>query len=494
MSNLICNAQSEQNLALPDSTFLHNVSHPRLIPIQSMGTTTEFSTTLANGDNAPFWLTNNKYGLGSVKDNSQYIRTLGWIDWDGDWINKNIKKISVLADLVVARNLNSTFHLQQLYIDADYRSIRLSVGAKQKSSLFKNKELSSGGMTLSANARPIPQIELSIPDFVTVPYSQNKLQIIGGTSYGWFTDNKFKLKNSADGYYAKDVLYHRKYGFIKYENKKNWNLILGLEMDTQWGGRFYKEGEYWGNSPAKFFDFFRVLIPMHGGDDSNVTDKVNIAGNVYGSTHFIFNYKLKEYNIKAYHEHFFEDHSGLFFKNIPDGLYGLELNLNKGLVSNILFEYLHSKDQSGPFLWDKNENISTQISGGDNYYNHMDYVSLSNYGFTTGNPLFTSPIYNKGNTLMIANTRLTAFHGGINGYLSNCVKYKLLGTYSKSWGTPFYPSTTIRKQMSLLSEAIYIPRKLKGWNFSGALAYDHSTMIGNNFGIQIKLSKTFTLE
>lgn len=447
--------------------------------------------TFLGGDNAPFWLTNNQHGLGAIDNNSGYLRVQ-------TFSKKKLTdefRFSLGVDIVAAYNLNSNFHFQQLFADFNYRNVKLSIGAKERSPLFKNDLLSTGGMTLSNNARPIPQVEASLSDFVSVPYTKGLLKVMGGISYGKFIDDKFKRNNAADGYYAEKVLYHRKYGFLKFENNSVWNFIFGLEMDTQWGGHFYKDGKFRWSSPAGFKDFFKVLLPMSGGSNSNMTDQVNIQGNVYGSLHLITNYRKENYTVKAYIERFFEDHSGLFFKNLPDGLYGIEINLKKkGWVTGLLFEYLHTKDQSGPFLWDKSDEIPVQVSGGDNYYNHIDYISLSNYGFVMGNPLLTSPIYNNGSSLTVYNTRLSSFHGGIMGYINNDFQYRTLFTYSKSWGTPLIPSRNIRNQFSVMIETTYKNDKLEGWLFSGALSYDKSNMIGDNTGVQLKISKTFHIQ
>ncbi len=475
-SSLICVAQ------VPDN----DLSEKTAIDV-NVGTLGTFS----GGDNAPFWLTNNQYGLGSTENNSGYLRVQ-------TFAKKKLAdklKLQLGVDIVAAHNLNSDFHFQQLYTDFTYKNVKLSIGSKERAPLFKNELLSTGGMTLSNNARPIPQVEASLPDFVTVPYTKGLLEVMGGISYGKFIDDKFKRNNAADGYYAEEILYHRKYGFLKFENNSVWNFIMGLEMDTQWGGQFYKDGEYRWSSPARFKDFFRVLLPMSGGSDSNMTDQVNILGNVYGSLHFITNYRKENYTVKAYIERFFEDHSGLFFKSVPDGLYGIELNLKKkGWITGVLFEYLHTKDQSGPFLWDKSEEIPVQVSGGDNYYNHIDYISLSNYGFVMGNPLLTSPIYNNGSSLTVFNTRLSSFHGGITGYINNDLKYRALLTYSQSWGTPLIPSRSIRNQFSTMLEATYSNDKLSGWLFSGAFSYDKSEMVGDNTGVQFKVSKAFQVQ
>lgn len=468
---------------IPDPEIHNRITDKMDVTISAMG-------TFADGDFAPFWLTNNQYGIGSAEIGKGYLR----VDYS---VYKNFGNynISGSIDLLAGNHLSSDFYFQQYYVDFGYKNnVKLSIGAKEKRSLLKNNELSSGGLTLSSNARPIPQVELNIPEFLTIPYTKDQLHVMGGMSYGWYMDNRFKKENALDGNYADKVLYHRKYGFLKYTPNQAWDFIFGLEMDTQWGGHFYQKGELKYKGSAKVKDFFKVMIPMSGGSNSNITDRANIVGNVYGSLHLVATYKQEDYAIKAYHEHFFEDQSGLFFKNMPDGLYGIEIKLKKtSWLSDILFEYMHSKDQSGPFLWDENEEIPIQVSGGDNYYNHVDYISLSNYGYTLGNPLFTSPIYNEGQSLTIYNTRLSSFHGGIAGNIHPNLRYRALITYSRSWGTPLIPSVKIRDQFSTMLEATYSNRKWKGWFLSGAFAYDKSDIVGDNTGMQVKVSKTFDI-
>ncbi len=451
----------------------------------------ETSGTFTAGDYAPFWITNNNYGIGSEYRNKGYLRAG---IYGGKQFSSNELKLSVAADMLVSNNMQSDFYFHQLYADLKYKILEMSVGAKERNSLFKNKGLSTGGLTLSNNARPIPQVEISIPEFVEIPFTGSYVHFLTGGSYGRFLDNGYKKRYAGDGKYAEDVLYHRKYFFLKIEKNTPWNVILGIEMDTQWGGKFYDyENGHYASSPAKIKDFFKVLVLMSGGGDSNNTDQVNIVGNVYGSYHITGNYKWKNFSVKAYHEHFFEDHSGMIFKNIPDGIYGLEFTISKkSPVTSILFEYIHTKNQSGPFLFDESPEIPIQVSGGDNYYNHVEYVSLTNYGMVTGNPLLTSPIYNNKRTLYSLNTRISAFHGGISGYINDHLKYRLLATYSRSWGTPFIPSLTIRNQFSGLVEMNYTPPNLEGWAFGGALGYDDSAnMVGDNTGINLKVSKLF---
>ena len=460
------------------------------LPNEKLDIKIESAGTLTDGDYAPFWITSNKYGIGSETRNKGYLKT-------GLFASKNLfdnkLNVSIGTDILVSDNIQDNFYFHQLYADLKYRSLGLSIGAKERSNPFKNKDLSTGGLTLSNNARPIPQIEAGFPTFVEIPYTNGYMQIQGGISYGRFNDDKYKIPYAGDGSYAENVLYHRKYAYFKIEKKSPWSFVLGLEMDTQWGGDFYDKNGHRSSSSAGIKDFFKIITPMSGGSESNGTDQINIQGNVYGSWHFILNYKKENYSIKTYHEHYYDDHSGMFFKNMPDGIYGLELNWNKKqIISSVLLEYIHTKNQSGPFLFDKSNNIPIQVSAGDNYYNHVDYISITNHGFVLGNPLLTSPIYNNKRTLQVLNTRLSAFHGGVSGYLTNDLKYKTLLTYSKSWGTPFIPSRQIRTQFSSMLEMEYTPTKIEGWAFTGALAYDDSsTIVGDNLGFQLKISKLF---
>jgi len=443
------------------------------------------------GDYAPFWITSNNNGIGSENKNKEYIRA--GIFSNISFFDKKLNT-SIGGDIIVSHNIQSDFYIHQLYADFKYRSIGLSIGSKERINPFRNTYLSSGCLTLSNNARPIPQVEVGFPDFVTVPFTNQWLQIQGGLSYGWYLDNNYK-ENRAKiiGNYALDILYHRKYAYFKIENETPWYFVLGLEMDTQWGGNIYKNGEFYTKSPGNIKNFFKVLVPMAGGSDTNMTDQINVLGNVYGSWHFVFNYKFKDFSLKAYHEHFFEDHSGIIFKNVPDGVYGIELNFNKKTpVSGFLFEYVHTKNQTGPFLWDKSPEIPIQVSAGDNYYNHVDYVSLTNYGMVMGNPLLISPIYNKNGSLETYNSRIIAFHAGLNGYIKNNLAYRVLLTHSRSWGLHHIPARSIRSQFSSLLEMKYEHPKLQGWEFTGSLAYDDAKMlVGNNTGFKIKISKTF---
>lgn len=469
-----------------------------VLPIYSQSTdkldiTIESAGTLTDGNFAPFWITSNNNGIGSEKTNNGYIRSALVFN---NHLFKNKLKISLGTDIIVAHNLQSDFYFHQLYANFKYRKLELSIGAKERNSLFKNKNLSSGGLALSNNFRPLPQIEFGIPEFTDVPLSKGYLQIMGGLSFGKFLDNDYKKHHGKDGNYGLDVLYHKKYAFLKFENNPRWNFIIGTELNTQWGGDLYRKGEWWIKSPTNFKNFLKILVP--GGGDSNATesDQVNILGNVNGSFHFIFNYNANNFHIKTYYEHFFEDKSGIRFRNMPDGLYGLEINLNKKqLISTILFEYIYTRDQSGS---NKNPDGSVRLKGNDNYYNHGEYGSMTYYGSVLGNPLLVSPMYNSNGynrSIYIYQNKIIAYHFGISGNINNELQHRIVLTYSRNYGSPLKLIQSHYTQFSSLAEVIYQPVNLKSWTFSGAIAYDNAKhTIGKNFGGHLKIAKNFRIK
>ncbi|MFR8356153.1 MAG: hypothetical protein ACLVEJ_11210 [Parabacteroides sp.] len=118
----------------------------------------ETGVSFSGGEHTPFWLTANKQGLSSIEKNNGYLRAGVFRELESD------KRFSYAfgADLAVAYNFTSTFVVQQLYADLKYRCLGLSIGSKERHSEFNNSLLSSGGLTFSGNARPIPQVRIGI--------------------------------------------------------------------------------------------------------------------------------------------------------------------------------------------------------------------------------------------------------------------------------------------------------------------------------------------
>ena len=441
-----------------------------------------------NGNYTPFYLMNNQHGQVSFNPNNGYLRAGIHKDID---INQRFS-YGFGLDIIGAYNNDSPIYLQQIYGNLKYRCLGLSIGTKETGNLIQNDQLSSGSMIWSGNSRPIPQISIGIPRFVNIPLTNEWVQIKGEISYGAFFEKKYQDKHRHDNsMYTNKLLYHRKYLMLKFEKDKPFYGIIGIDMAAQFGGTTYN---YPGEPIIKFRSdlkaFLQVFIPMSGGANDPGIDQVNIVGNHLGSYLMEFGYKQKDWRSKIYYEHFCDDHSGMIFKNKFDGLWGLEFSTHhQWPITGFVFEVMNSTNQSGPFLWDKTDEIPIQVSGGDYYYGHVCYNGWTHQGHTIGNPFITSPGYNTDGYLGFKSSRVRAFHVGFNGYVIPELKYRVLAGHQRGWGTPFVPFTHIAHEFSTLIDFDYQPKKLKGWNFNLAGAFDKGTLFGDNWGIQIGIRK-----
>ena len=180
---------------------------------QQLSSFVEYGAALHTGDNTPLWQVSNQQGLTSL-DNNTYIR--GGISYKhqlGKW------KFEEALDLVAAAGFSTTsFIVQQAYVDIRYKWFGFFAGSREQNSPLLNQELSSGGMTWSGNARPIPQVQIGIPEYVQL---LPRLGLKGEISYGWFTDNKYQREQVGEKYwYTKSIKYHHKEGFLRdFRNK-----------------------------------------------------------------------------------------------------------------------------------------------------------------------------------------------------------------------------------------------------------------------------------
>ena len=74
------------------------------------------------------------------------------------------------------------------------------------------------------------------------------------------------------------------------------------------------------------------------------------------------------------------------------------------------------------------------------------------------------------------------------GHPTDEIGYRLLYTDQKSWGTYGSPLIDPQSGWTMMAEATYAPRKLKGLSF--ALAYGHNSgeLLGNSNGVQFTLA------
>lgn len=499
----------------------------------------QLGTIASKGDYAPFWFTARQQGVPSLETSNSYARYALFagapFKEGSDW------SYNVAADVVVGYNRENTLFPQQLYGEVSWRRLTLSLGCKERfselkgfaapcasSSFSKNgvntlfphlyanrfSELSSGGLVYSGNSAPVPQLRLEIPQYVPFPGTKGWLGVKGHIAYGFFADGSFQenfTRENPTARYGKNIFYHSKALFINVGKPSRFPLTFegGLEMYTQFGGDIYnhKDGKVL-SMPSGVKDFFKAFIPMSGGEDTPEYEQTNISGNNVGSWHAALTLHTRVADVRVYAEHMFEDFSQLFFfeyqsdangdRNLiyypwRDILVGVSVANKSGVlpfISNFLYEYLSTYDQSGAGYNDPGPFFKEQMDGADNYYNHSIYPGWHNMGMGLGSPLAVSPAYNKNGSLRFRSNRFVAHTVGVNGTLgvNSPFAYRLQYTYSENWGTYLNPLDEKKYTTSLLADVIYAPAAGK-WAGSFAIGYDKSNFIGENLGVMFTITR-----
>jgi len=430
----------------------------------------------SSGTYSPFWLQNKSYGkIASSPTSADFL--VG--------ISKDFGKSTRLFDygfktdfLVQAfQNKTNTF-FHEYYAKARFLVFDLIVGAREEQLGNQDSTLSCGGLLFSQNARPMPKITLGIEHFTPVPFTNGFVEIKGALVHGWFTDN----------IYDQNVFLHHKYAYLKLGGKLPVHIQYGLDHVAQWGG--YIPG--WGQQPTGFQDYIDIFFGRSGGSNANRSDQLNALGNHIVSQSMKLDADISDFKISGYWQNISEDGPVREIWNtinLPDGLWGVSIrNKNFPLVKGILYEYLNTTDQSGPYH-DKDGLI---YGGADNYFNGQYQFGWSYYSRTIGTPFITSPLYNKNGEKYILNNRVQVHHFGIEGDIEG-FQYRALTSFSKNYGTYGNPYPEMIQNTSLMLEVKKRFPKLANVDFGCSVAADFGAMYGNSLGLQFSIRKTGNL-
>lgn len=457
--------------------------------IDSLSFTIETKATFSGGANTPFWLVSNIFGLGIPELNNGYVR--GKVEKP----LSSSKRFSVggAIDLVGGWNLPAAFKVQQLFAELKYRKIWISIGSREFQCEYNNRLLSSGDLLFSGNSMPIPQVRIGTFGFAPVWGTKDWFYIKAYLAYGLFTDGKWmknwvepgSIRNSNTLFCSRGLWFR-----IGNESKFPLKFDIGIEMGTQFGGIVYKDGVKI-KMPTKLIDWVKAIIPSSGNSDTPWGEQVNVQGNMTGEYSMSLSYSPSpKWNLRVYYEHYFEDQSQMGFEYGPwkDGLWGLEVDFPKNrFLSKFVYEFVSTKDQTGPVLNNWTPEIPEQVSGRDGYYTHYLFGAWQNWGMTMGTPLAISPLYNKNHIMTLFNTRFIVNHLGLEGSPTEDLSYRFLLTFSRNWGTYYRPLKEIMNNYSGLVEVSYYPPQIKGWFAKAAIAWDKGVLLGNNFGGMISI-------
>ena len=398
----------------------------------------------------------------------------------------------------------SRFWLQQAYVEGKYRGVFATIGQKQHHSVVVNDQLSSGDMTMSGNARPMPGFRVGFVNFQNIPLTRGWVQINGEVGYYRMTDKNW-IQNHYN-YYNHFITtdYWLNYKYLHLRTKPGQRVVatVGMQAACQFGGtrRKYEKGIVTEEIKQRsdFKAFFHALIP--GANPKSDGDHY-YEGNHLGTWDVALDVNLDNGAVlRAYYQSPWETGSSIGKMNGFDGLYGIEYKAAKrGIVNGVVAEYIDLTNHSGPIHFapgdQEGTTITTQATGGDDYYNNYAFTGYHALGMSIGSPMVRGPIYNLDGYSRFGDNLMRGFHLGIMGDITGEIGYRLLGSYRKSWGTHLNPRLAPVDATCIMVEGTYAPRCVAGLNVKAQFALDRGTLTGNNVGalVSVTYSGNFTL-
>lgn len=427
----------------------------------------------SSGIYAPSLFLNNQYGKFTPQSSS--INTLFGISKLNDTDTEKFQYSYKISALTQADRKVNKIYLHEYYGKIKWSIFDLSIGASEENLGIQDAELSSGGLLFSKNTRPMPKLSIGILNYTKIPFTKGFMEIKGALSHGWFTDNTI----------VSDILLHHKYAVLRFGGKLPIHFQYGVDHVAQWGGH----SEQIGQQPHSIKDYVSIFLGKAGGADALETDQINVLGNHIISQSMRLDLNISDFEIGAYWQNVSEDSPIRFITqtmNIKDGLWGFSIKTKAfPFVNGVLYEYLNTTDQSGPYH-DKDGLI---YGGADSYfYNGVYQSGWSFYERTIGTPLIFPP-QAEGNGMIPVNNRVQAHHVGLMGNIFG-YKYKALATFSKNYGIYGKSESLIKKNTAILLD---LRKQLSvRWNVEMGIAAsaDFGKLYNNSVGCQLSIRKS----
>lgn len=463
-----------------------------------------------SGNFAPYYVASNRHGV-LTQSKTALIDVKAIRHYDNDRVFSWEYGVEVVGDIASKTDYSrynpdsKTFFthgespsgvwLQQLYGKLKIHGCFITIGMQAHEAPLLNQRLSSGDFIESGNSRPIPEFRSGFIDFQNIPLTNGWVQIQGEFSYGKTTDNRWIRNhyNYFDFHMAQDVYYTYKRIMFRTKPSKPFSVTIGGQCAGQFGGtvKWYNKGKH-NEAQDKTFghslkDMFEMFFPKLGTESF-------VIGNHLGSWDFMARYRFRDSSeVKAYFQWPWEDGSGIGKMNGFDGIWGLEYKSGKrSIVNGAVIEYIDFTNQSGPIHWAPGDSpgtdLTSQATGGDNYYQSMHYNGYTHHGMSIGTPFIPSTLYNLDGHLDCYNSRIRGFHIGVEGSILPNLDYRVLVSHRKGFGNARTPILTPKEDTSAMIEATYDFKKVEGLRLNCQVAFDKGKIYGDNYGAAVALT------
>jgi hypothetical protein len=316
----------------------------------------------------------------------------------------------------------------EAYVKVRFAMVEVRAGRSKEIVGLTDPQLSSGSFAISGNALGVPKVQLSIPDYYTLPILGRRIAVKGTWAHGWLGEVPTP-RYTADG--VNTTFFHQKTLYGRYGKP---------EAKVQLYGGFSDQA-FWGNENrinSSFIYSNAKTLRMVALGQNWAGSKV---GNHLGTIEAGMDLHLAQVSLTGYRQQIYEAGGLYYLANIADGLTGLRLT-NKRLPptpkafhwKKLLVEFVYTKDQAGQL------SAPLTPTGAERYYNH--YIYTEGYSFLQrglGSPLITPA---REARLGLAsfppnffiNNRLWAVHGGLSAALRGW-EVQARATFSKNFGT-----------------------------------------------------------
>lgn len=456
----------------------------------------------SSAERTPFWLWANQFGIvpaqaptGTLRAGFSGLAALV----DTSQKNRHAWTLHYQAEIVGNAGKTSQLLLPEAYARVTHRALELVVGRRREVIGLVDTTLSSGSWAWSGNALPMTKIRFGTSGFTSL-WRNGWLGVNAFVAHGWFANTD----------YMQHSFLHQK-STIWRLGKSSWGfrLYAGINHHAQWGGKsayLDRNLAVDGQLPGRLKDFGMVFLTLQtrnreGGPGYTNFDGFNRFGNHLGSYDFGIELPGKNHTVWLYHQHPFEDSSGLIFANLPDGLSGVRYTRTTPSTSffqlnGLLLEVLLTRSQSGSFLDLYGQTRLRRGEGRDNYFNNSQYREGWSYhnqnlgtAFLSRSPDVRAKY--QSNNWIINNNRVQVFHAGLRALVARRVDVLAKFSYSLNEGTYDIPLADRPRQFSSMLQLMLPVRWLGGSVLTAAVAADTGQLYENAFGSYLSIRKTW---
>ncbi|WP_229209494.1 capsule assembly Wzi family protein [Dyadobacter koreensis] len=349
-----------------------------------------------------------------------------------------------------------------LFVAGKAGPVELMVGQKKNMTGLVDSLMTSGSLAVSGNSRPMPRVQISIPDFFPLAFTNDFLAVKASYSDG-ILDGSRIVYGSTD--YVSSTYLHQKSFYLRIGNHRNKiNILTGFNHQAIWGGEdqimpvynLTRSKAYWHVITGKTLDYKKI-------------------GTHFGTIDLAATYKDRNWNYYIYRQNIYETGSLFKINNFSDGLNGIKIQRNSQIyksgnhfiINSFLVEFLSTQNQTNT-----NPDFGLLIFEKGNYFNSLIYSngwSYKNRGI--GTPLspsknLTNENLPKSGTEFTNNNRITAVHSGVSASWLNTV-ITVRATYSVNKGTYISPFSNNSNQVSL---GLNAEKRIKQLNYTTVTA------------------------